>query len=90
MKSIFSVFFSLAVAVFVHNRGHSAALLLPLHILLALPGGAAHLPHDQRSARHQLRTNEVLLPDWLGGACLHHRSETIYVCFLNLTVIKII
>lgn len=74
------------VAVSVHNRGHSAALLLPLHLLLALPGGAAHLPHDQRSARHQLRTDEVLLPDWLGGARLHHRC----VFFLNVTGIKIL
>lgn len=61
--------------VFVHSHRHPAPLLLPVHLLLALPGGAARLPHDQRSARHQLWAHEILLPNWLGSACLHHRSE---------------
>lgn len=62
-------------AVSVHRHRHPAAFLLPLHFLLALPGGAACLPHDQRSQRHQLWTHEILLPDWLGSSCLYHRSE---------------
>ncbi len=62
------------VAVPVYSDGHPAALPVALRLLLALPGGAACLPHAERAARHQLRPHALLLPDWLGRAGLRHGS----------------
>ncbi len=53
---------------------HPAALSVALRLLLAVPGGAACLPHAERAARHQLRPHALLLPDWLGRAGLRHGS----------------
>lgn len=60
-------------AVCVYSGGHSAALLLYVYVRLDVCGGAAYLPYANRDAQCQPGPNEILLRNWLGLSCHHHR-----------------